>query len=64
MKPILKAALISGLMGFVISFLLNYFIFPVPTTELASAFGNGMSGLFSGFMGAYMALKQSSEPKK
>ena len=59
-KEILKAALMAGLMGLIASFLVNYFIVPVPENELVNAFGNGMSGLMSGFMGAYMALK----PKK
>lgn len=57
MKPELKAALISGAVGLTVSFLLNYFVIPVPETELANAFGNGMSGMISGFAGAYMALK-------
>lgn len=43
-------------MGLLISFLLNYFLIPMPTTVLANALGNGISGLMSGFMGGFMGL--------
>ena len=43
MKLELKAALISGAVGLTVSFLLNYFVIPVPETELANAFGNGFA---------------------
>lgn len=53
---IFKAAIIGGIMGLLPSFLLNYFLIPMPETVLANALGNGVSGLISGFMGGFMGL--------
>lgn len=43
-------------MGFLMSFLLNYFFIPFPETIFANALGNGLSGLMSGFMGGFIGL--------
>lgn len=43
-------------MGFLMSFLLNYFIFALPQTITIHALGNGMSGLISGFMGGFIGV--------
>jgi hypothetical protein len=56
MPEIIKAATIGGIMGLLPSFLLNYFLIPMPETALANALGNGLSGLISGFMGGFMGL--------
>ena len=60
-KDLIKQALIAGVFGLVMSFAMNYFLVPVPENELANALGNGISGLISGFFGAYMALKPKKE---
>lgn len=51
-----KAGIIGGLIGFGAGFLVNYFLLPVPDTEMFNAIGNGISGLLSGFMGGFMGL--------
>lgn len=51
-----KAGVIGALMGFALSFLVNYFLLPMPETGVANAIGNGISGLISGFMGGFMGL--------
>jgi len=56
MSEIMKAAIIGGVMGLIPSFLINYFLAPMPETVLANAIGNGISGLISGFMGGFMGL--------
>jgi hypothetical protein len=38
------------------SFVINYFLLPLPETVFANALGNGISGLISGFMGGFMGL--------
>ncbi|MBT3389010.1 MAG: hypothetical protein HN413_01220 [Chloroflexi bacterium] len=64
-SEITKAAVIGGIMGLVPSFLINYFLAPMPETLLANALGNGVSGLIIGFMGGFMGLfiyfKQTSK---
>jgi len=42
-------------MGFLMSFLLNFFLIPFPESVAMNAVGNGISGLVSGFMGGYIA---------
>ena len=56
MKHALKAGLSGAAMGLLVSFAVNYFVIPVPTTEMMWATGNGISGLMSGFMGGFMGL--------
>jgi len=56
LSPSVRAGLVGGIMGFILSTLMNYFIFPLPNAILASALGNGLSGLLSGFMGGFMGL--------
>ncbi|MEG0377461.1 MAG: hypothetical protein RR614_03175 [Eubacterium sp.] len=43
-------------MGLLVSFLLNYFVLPIPLTIFSNAMGNGISGLISGFMGGFVAI--------
>jgi len=46
------------------SFVMNYFIFPMPHTIISNAVGNGLSGLISGFMGGFIGVLayKMSEP--
>lgn len=56
-----KKAFISGLIGaafgFIFSGLINYYLLPFPETIFDHALSNGLSGMFSGFMGGFMAIK-------
>ena len=60
-KRSLKAGLIGGIGGLVVSMVNNYFILPMPETVLANALGNGISGLMSGFMGGFLAIKKTND---
>jgi hypothetical protein len=51
-QPII-AGIVGGVMGFIISATANYYIIPVPGDIAGHAMNNGMSGLFSGFMGGF-----------
>lgn len=51
-----KIGIIGGVIGFGMSFLVNYFLLPIPATEMSNAIGNGISGLASGFMAGFMGL--------
>ena len=55
----LRAGLMGGIGGLVFSIIINYFILPIPETLYANALGNGISGLISGFMGGYLAIKKN-----
>jgi hypothetical protein len=59
-KKSLKAGLIGGIGGLVVSMVINYFILPMPETVFANALGNGISGLMSGFMGGFLAIKKTN----
>jgi len=50
-KGILKHAIISGVVGALISGIISYFV-PIPITALQNSFGNVISGWQSGFIGA------------
>ena len=52
----IKTGVAGAFFGFAISFLLNYFLFPVPDSQISNAISNGMSGLFSGFFGGFFGL--------
>ncbi|WP_431087647.1 hypothetical protein [Paenibacillus sp. 8b26] len=43
-------------MGAVMSFIINYFIVPVPSTVLGNALNHTITGIISGFMGGFMGL--------
>ena len=58
-KESLKAGLIGGIGGLIVSMLINYYILPVPETAFSNALGNGISGLMSGFMGGFLAIKKN-----
>ena len=58
-KKALKAGLIGGIGGLVFSMIINYFVFPMPESLIGNASGNGISGLISGFMGGYLAIKKN-----
>ncbi|MBP9078431.1 MAG: hypothetical protein KBG02_16295 [Haliscomenobacter sp.] len=60
----LQAGLTGAIAGMAFSALVNYFFLPVPETVFLHAFGNGMSGLASGFMGGFMAIKTLKEKRK
>jgi len=60
-KKSFNAGLIGGIGGLIFSMVINYFILPMPETVLANAVGNGISGLISGFMGGYLAIKKISK---
>jgi len=63
-KESLKAGLIGGIGGLVVSMVINYFILPMPETVFANALGNGISGLMSGFMGGFLAIKKTNSKRK
>ncbi len=52
----IRAGVAGAFFGLAISFLLNYFLFPVPDSQISYAISNGMSGLFSGFFGGFFGL--------
>lgn len=60
-KECVKAALIGMIISGIISFAINYFVIPCPTTEFANAMGNGISGVLSGaisgFLGVFFYMK-------
>ena len=56
MSDALKAGLIGGSLGLVVSFLLNYFVFPMPDSVMGVAVSNGISGLISGFLGGFLGI--------
>lgn len=68
MNPLLKEAIAAGLIGGAIaaalSFAVNMFLTPIPVTLFEHSLGNGISGFFSGlmsgFIGVYLALKKFS----
>ncbi len=51
-QPVI-AGVVGGGMGFIISAVANYYIIPIPGDMAGHAINNGMSGLFSGFMGGF-----------
>ena len=57
----LKAGLMGGIGGLFFSMAINYFILPIPETLFINALGNGISGLISGFMGGFLAIKNSNK---
>ena len=63
-KEALINGAIAGIIGFVASMLMNYFIIPFPESVLANAVGNGFSGLISGFMGGFMGIMAYSKKIK
>lgn len=53
--------IIGCAMGFVMSWVIAYFVLPLPTTPMAHAINNGVSGLMStlvGLLGLYAWAKQ------
>jgi hypothetical protein len=58
-RKALKAGLIGGIGGLVFSMVMNYFVIPMPDSLIGSAFGNGISGLISGLMGGFLAIKNT-----
>lgn len=56
MKSALINGVMGGVMGFHMSLLLNYFVFPLPESIRMHAIGNGLSGLMSGFMGGFIGV--------
>lgn len=51
-KELIKSIIPSAIACTVISFLLNYFVIPMPKDTIGNAIGNGVSGLFSGAISA------------
>ena len=58
-KEALNAGLIGGIGGLIFSMIINYFVIPMPESLIVNALGNGISGLISGFMGGYLAIKKN-----
>jgi ABC-type multidrug transport system permease subunit len=56
MIEMVKAGLIAASFGAVMSFLFTYFFAPVPDSEFLHGLFNAISGLMSGFFGAFMSL--------
>lgn len=63
-KECIKAGLIGMIISGVISFAINYFIIPCPTTVIQNAVGNGISGVLSGaisgFLGVFFYIKSQT----
>lgn len=51
-KELIKSIIPSAVACTLISFLLNYFVIPMPDNIMGHAIGNGVSGLFSGAISA------------
>lgn len=60
-KKAITSGIIAAIIGFVFSWLVSYFLIPMPETILVNAFNNGLSGLISGFMGGYTAIKMTKK---
>lgn len=56
-KEFFKAAIIPGIICYAMSWLMGYFVAPVPKDLFGSAFGSGMAGLMCGFVSAYVTAK-------
>jgi hypothetical protein len=56
-KEFFKAAIIPGIACFVMSWLMGYFVAPLPKDLLGNAFGSGMAGMICGFVSAYVTAK-------
>lgn len=67
-KESLKAGLIGGIGGLVVSMAINYYILPMPETVFVNALGNGMSGLMSGLMSGFirgsLPIKKTNNKRK
>lgn len=59
-KNIIKGAFISAVIGFAISFALNYWLIPVPENSWMNGLGAGICGCINAFIGSFTA----SLPKK
>lgn len=51
-KELIKSIFPSAIACTVMSFLVNYFLIPMPKNVMANAIGNGVSGLLSGIITA------------
>ena len=56
-KELFKAAVIPGIICYVMSWLMGYFVAPIPKDAFGNAFGSGMAGLMCGFVSAYVTAK-------
>jgi hypothetical protein len=56
MSDALKQGLGGSLMGAVMSFIINYFLIPLPATVLGNALNHTVTGIISGFMGGFMGI--------
>ncbi|MEV5843529.1 hypothetical protein AB0M32_16360 [Streptomyces sp. NPDC051985] len=56
MRAPLWAGLVGGVMGAVMSGLLNYFVLDVPDSGAANAVNNAVSGLMSGFTAGFFGI--------
>ncbi len=63
-SSIVKASLVAGVMGFIMSFLANYFIVPMPESVVVNSIGNGLSGFMSGFFGLAIFLLKDNKSNK
>ena len=55
-KESLIAGGIGAIMGVIMSFLINFFLIPLPETQLMNGINHAISGLISGFMGGFMGV--------
>ena len=62
-KEAIKAGVIGGIGGLIFSMVINYYVVPMPKSLFETALGNGISGLISGFMGGFLAIKKNESPQ-
>lgn len=67
-KECIKAGLIGMIISGVISFAINYFLIPCPSTVIQNAIGNGISGVLSGAisgsLGVFFYMKSQTDSTK
>jgi hypothetical protein len=64
MSSAIKSGARGGLMGFIMSALVSFYLVPMPSTQARNVIGNGMSGLFSGFMGGFIGVLIDSRERR
>lgn len=64
MKKMILNIAIAALMGFALSFVINYFLVPIPESLIGHALANGISGLMAGLMGMLMFFVTNKNVRK
>jgi len=64
MKKIIINIAIAAAMGFALSFVINYFLVPIPNSLIDHALANGISGFMAGLMGMLMFFVTNKNVRK